>query len=185
LHRLRLFHAASLEEALTASRGSARRRANFNVHPTLDDAIQRMLNIFQPGSYVRPHRHDPERFELFLRLTGEAGAVIFDDAGRPSEWAVLGERGEWGVEAPGDAWHTIFALAADTVMFEVKPGPYRPLVEKDFAPWAPREGTPDAAERLKSWVLTVRTRSLSLVNNESENSEGAGWQGSRAKSPQA
>jgi cupin fold WbuC family metalloprotein len=161
LHHLRLLHAASLEGALTASGRSARRRANYNVHPTLDDPIQRMLNIFQPGSYVRPHRHDPDRFELFIRLAGEAGAVIFDENGRPSEWAVLGQHGNWAIEVPGGAWHTVFALAPDAILFEVKPGPYRPLVEKDFAAWAPREGTPEAFEVLKSWERTVRTRSLS------------------------
>jgi cupin fold WbuC family metalloprotein len=161
LHHLRLFPAASLEEALVASRRSPRLRANLNVHPTLDEPIQRMLNIFQPGSFVRPHRHDQDRFELFIRLAGEAAAVIFDESGRPTEWAVLGQRGDWAVEVRGGAWHTVFALAPDAVLFEVKPGPYRPLVEKDFAPWAPREGTSEASEVLKSWERTVRTRSLS------------------------
>lgn len=158
MHRLRLFHAASLDQALAASRQSARRRANANVHPTLDDPIQRMLNIFQPGSYVRPHRHDPDRFELFILLAGEAAAVVFEEGGRPSEWAVLGQSGDWAVEVPGGAWHTVFALAPDAVLFEVKPGPYRPLVEKDFAPWAPREGTPEAQRVLKEWERRVLAR---------------------------
>jgi cupin fold WbuC family metalloprotein len=158
LHRLRLFHAASLEEALAASRRGPRLRANFNVHPTLDDPIQRMFNIFQPGSYVRPHRHDPDRFELFLRLTGEAGAVIFDEGGRPTEWAVLAEGADWALEVFGGAWHTIFALTPNAVLFEVKPGPYRPLTEKDFAPWAPVQGSAEAAELLGSWETLVRQR---------------------------
>ena len=156
MSRLRLFRAASLEQALDASRHGARRRANSNVHPTLDDPVQRMLNVFQPGSYVRPHRHGPERFELFIRLAGEAVAMIFDEGGHPAEWAVLTHGGEWAVEVPGGAWHTVFALAPDAVLFEVKPGPYRPLVEKDFAPWAPREGTPEAADALRSWERMVR-----------------------------
>jgi hypothetical protein len=31
------------------------------------------------------------------------------------------------------------------VLFEVKPGPYEPLNDKDFATWAPAEGDPAAA----------------------------------------
>lgn len=38
-----------------------------------------------------------------------------------------------------------------TALFEVKPGPYRPLAEDDFAPWAPRDGAPEAFELLRRW----------------------------------
>ena len=34
--------------------------------------------------------------------------------------------------------------APDTVIFEVKPGPYDAATDKEFAPWAPPEGDPRA-----------------------------------------
>ncbi len=34
-----------------------RRRKNLNLHETLDDPIQRLCNAFEPGTYLRPHRH--------------------------------------------------------------------------------------------------------------------------------
>ncbi len=153
---LRRFRAGSLAEVLKASREAARLRANFNVHQTLEDPVQRMLNVFQPGSYVRPHRHEGGRFELFLRLTGSAAAMTFDEAGSPVSGTVLVEGGDWAVEMPGGSWHTVFALAPDTVLFEVKPGPYRPLAENDFAPWAPREGTPEAHKALTAWARWIK-----------------------------
>ncbi len=36
-----------------------------------------------------------------------------------------------------------------TALFEVKPGPYQPLGESDFAPWAPRDDTAGAAALLR------------------------------------
>ncbi len=39
----------------------------------------------------------------------------------------------------------------DTALFEVKPGPFRPLPEDDFAPWAPRDDTSEASELLRRW----------------------------------
>ncbi len=153
---LRVFGAAPLEQALSASRVQPRGRANFNVHPSLEDPVQRMLNVFQPGSYVRPHRHPPDRFELFLLLAGEAALVVFGESGEPAEWAVLWEGADWAAEVSGGVLHTVFALRRDTVLFEVKRGPYVPPGENDFAPWAPREGTPEARELLASWKELVR-----------------------------
>lgn len=36
-------------------------------------------------------------------------------------------------------------------LFEVKPGPYRPLAEGDFAPWAPPGADVEAFELLHRW----------------------------------
>lgn len=152
---MRVFDAAPLEQALVASRVQPRGRANFNIHPSLEDPVQRMLNVFQPGSYVRPHRHSPDRFELFLLLSGEAALVVFAQTGEPAEWALLRERASWAVEVAGGALHTVFALRRDTVLFEVKRGPYLPTEESDFASWTPREGTPETRELLRTWEELV------------------------------
>jgi cupin fold WbuC family metalloprotein len=149
--RLRRFDGGSLRETVARAASSPRRRANLNVHPALDDPVQRMLNVFQPGTYVRAHRHEPDRFELFLALSGRAAVLTFDDAGHVLEVVALEPGATWAVELPGDVWHTVVSLAEDTALFEVKPGPYRPLEDKDYAPWAPREGTPDAQSMLAQW----------------------------------
>jgi cupin fold WbuC family metalloprotein len=148
---MRVFDARLIDETIAAARARERRRANLNVHLELDDPIQRMFNVLEPGSYVRPHCHEPERWEVFTILAGKAAAITFKTTGEIEGHAVIAPGVAWAVEIPGGTWHTILALAADTVLFEVKPGPFRPLIESDFAPWAPAEGTPEAAATLTGW----------------------------------
>jgi hypothetical protein len=38
--------------------------------------------------------------------------------------------------------------APDTVIFEVKKGPYNPETDKKFASWSPEEGSPDVKKFL-------------------------------------
>ena len=148
---LRLLDVAAIASTTEAARAGERGRCNHNLHPTLADPVQRFLNVFLPGSYVRPHRHEEFRWELFLLLEGEAAALTFDDHGHVLERAVLRRGGDRAVEVAGGVWHTAYALAPDTMLFEVKPGPYRPLTDKDFAPWAPPEGGPEAAAMMARW----------------------------------
>lgn len=149
---LRVLAGGDVAAAVGRSRTSPRGRANHNLHRSLDDPVQRFLNVFQPGSYVRPHRHAPSNWEVFLLLEGEAGALSFDDSGVVIGHAVLRRGGHRAVEFAGGDWHTVFALQPDTVMFEIKPGPYRPIAAKDFAVWAPEEGTEAAAALLAAWT---------------------------------
>ncbi|HHS84277.1 MAG TPA: cupin fold metalloprotein, WbuC family, partial [Gammaproteobacteria bacterium] len=60
-----------LQELQKRAADSARKRTNLNLHQTLEDPVQRFLNAIEPGSYVRPHRHNtPLRWELFVALSG-------------------------------------------------------------------------------------------------------------------
>jgi cupin fold WbuC family metalloprotein len=148
---LRVVSNAAVGDALARSRVTPRLRANLNVHQELGDPIQRLFNVLQPGSYIRPHRHEPSRWELFVVLSGRAGVMTFDEAGTRLEHAILEPGVAWAVEIAGGAWHTAVALETDTILFEVKSGPYRRLEDKDYAPWAPPEGDPRAPAALAQW----------------------------------
>ena len=50
---------------------------------------------------------------------------------------------------PGQ-YHTLAALKPDTVIYEVKAGPYKDSIDKSFAPWAPAEGTVEGQDYLKN-----------------------------------
>jgi cupin fold WbuC family metalloprotein len=152
---LRLLDAPAIAVATVAARTGARGRANHNVHRALTDPVQRFLNVFQPSSYVRPHRHEEFRWELFLLLEGEAAALVFDDEGNVIEHARLARGGTRGIEIPGGVWHSLLALAPDTQLFEVKLGPYRPLDDKDFASWAPLESAKESRGLLADWRRLV------------------------------
>ena len=105
-----------------------------------------------PDSYVCPHKHeDPDKVEVFLCLRGRAAVLAFDDAGRVAGVFTLSPAGPThGAEVPPRTWHTVLALEPGTVLYEVKQGPYNPATDKKFAPWAPAEGAPEAAEYLEA-----------------------------------
>jgi len=134
------------------AQASARRREIHIFHEADADPLQRMLNALQPGSYVRPHRHlDPPKSESLVLLQGQLGYMSFRGDGLPDEESLILldlDRGVYGCDIRPGVWHTIFALAPDTVLFEVKPGPYSAANDKDFASWAPREYSPEAAAYL-------------------------------------
>jgi len=129
---------------------SPRRRMNYNLHSGPDDNPHRFLNVLLHGTYIRPHRHlDPPKPETFLVLEGAADVIVFDDDGAIRVRYSLGQESAqgrlWGVDLPSGVWHTILARTARVVCFEVKPGPWDPSRDKEFAEWAPAEGDPAVA----------------------------------------
>ncbi len=135
----------------TQAATSPRKRAHHNLHPQLDDPIQRLCIAMEPGTYVRPHRHmQPETWEILLILSGAVTLLIFDYSGKVLERIELAAGGEvTAVEIPANTWHAVASLKAGTVVFEVKQGPYAPISEVNYAPWSPAEGT--QAEVLEGW----------------------------------
>jgi hypothetical protein len=53
--------------------------------------------------------------------------------------------------------HTLVALEPDSVMLEIKEGPYVPATDKDFLASFPVEGTPAAAELEATWRTLFST----------------------------
>jgi cupin fold WbuC family metalloprotein len=139
------FGAADLDALSARAAGSQRRRLNLNFHDTDSHPAHRLLNAIEPGSYIRPHRHhDRFKEETFVVVRGALGVVIFDEGGAVSRTALMQVQGDlFGAHVPSGVYHTLLALEPGSVFFEVKAGPYVPLTDKEFAPWAPPEG--DAA----------------------------------------
>ncbi|HYP91193.1 MAG TPA: WbuC family cupin fold metalloprotein, partial [Polyangiaceae bacterium] len=127
-----------------------------NFHPDLADNPHRFLNAWTRGSYAAPHRHlAVPKPESFVVLQGELVAFLFDDEGVVTEHHVLGRGGVVGIDLAPGLWHTLAALTDTAVCFEVKAGPYDPATDKQFAPWAPREGEPEAAAYLERLLSRV------------------------------
>jgi cupin fold WbuC family metalloprotein len=138
---------AHMERVLDASRRSERLRTILPFHKSEGDLLHRMLNALQPGSYVRPHRHQTiPKPEVFLVLRGAMDFVVFDDDGGITHAGRLAAGSErFGVDVQPGLFHTLMVREPDTVIYEVKLGPYEPASDKDFAPWAPAEGSPQVA----------------------------------------
>jgi cupin fold WbuC family metalloprotein len=133
---------------------SPRRRMNFNFHSGPEDNPHRFLNVLLKGTYVQPHRHlRPPKDEAFLALSGEGCVITFDDAGIITGRHFIGDcHPSIGVDTPAGVWHTVVALSDVLVCYEVKPGPWNPSTDKEFAAWAPAEESPDV-ERYLSAIL--------------------------------
>jgi cupin fold WbuC family metalloprotein len=159
--RVQLITPELIEGVLGQARTSPRRRMNFNFHATLDENPSRLLNVLLRGTYITPHRHtDPPKAESFIVLEGRIAVLIFDDAGSVTGRHALGRNDPaLGIDILPGVWHTAAALSSEAVCFEVKPGPYLPATDKEFAPWAPREGDPRCAEYLEALLCEFKQSS--------------------------
>ncbi|MDF7824933.1 WbuC family cupin fold metalloprotein [Pontiellaceae bacterium B12227] len=131
-----------LSRAVAASRKSPRKRMILPLHKQAGALLQRMLNAIQPGSYIRPHRHGEERGESIIVLKGQLLYHEFHEGGALKKSYKLSAG--TGIDIDGGVWHSFQALEADTVLFEVKPGPYQAETDKEFAAWAPEEFSEEA-----------------------------------------
>ena len=146
---------ALFDQVAGVARQHPRLRKNHNLHHE-SDLVQRFLNVLQPGTYVRPHRHVREQagtgFECFLVLQGAIGLLIFDGDGQLIERHRLSATGPLrGIELAENQFHSLVALEPDTVMFELKQGPYQPTQDKDFLSAFPDEGSEQAEDQERSW----------------------------------
>jgi len=129
---------------------SPRFRANSNLHQELGDPIQRLAIAMEPSTLIPPHRH-PQTWEVLTALRGRFTVLLFDDEGRVSGRAVLGE-GASVVEIPTGGWHAVLSHDPGGVIFEIKHGPYRPIGEIDIAKWSVGRATTELIE----WYAVAR-----------------------------
>ena len=153
--RLKRVDQALFDRVAAMALEQPRLRKNHNLHQEID-LVQRFLNVLQPGTYVRPHRHvRPESgtgFECFLVLQGAIGLLVMDGSGAIVQQERLEAKGPLrGIELAENQFHTLVALEADTVMFELKQGPYQPTEDKDFLRSFPLEGCEEARLQEKRW----------------------------------
>jgi cupin fold WbuC family metalloprotein len=151
MREVKLISAELFDTVTGLAAESPRRRMHHNFHASAQDNPHRFLNVLLRGTYIRPHRHsEPPKAETFLVLEGAADVILFDEQGAIVARHALGsettEGRLWGVDLPPGVWHTILPRTDRVVCFEVKPGPWEPASDKEFASWAPAEGSPAAAE---------------------------------------
>jgi cupin fold WbuC family metalloprotein len=154
-----------LDTMVAQAKDASRKRAHFNLHPELNDPVQRLCIAMEPETYVRPHRHsDPETWEVLVILRGSLALNIFDEQGKVLERTVLNAGGPvTALEFSQNTWHAPVSLESGTVVFEVKRGPYKPIAEVNLAPWAPAEGKPEA-EKFLEWYRSAKVGNVPPLN---------------------
>ena len=134
-----------LDDLLREAAAGARRRSHILLHHNHQDQVQRLLIGVAPGSYVRPHVHI-EQWEMLVLLRGRLDVLIFGPQAALVQRLAMSAAAPV-VQIPRGTFHGAVALSESVVM-EVKPGPYRP---NEFADWAPEEGK-TAAAAFVSWA---------------------------------
>jgi cupin fold WbuC family metalloprotein len=144
-----------LDTVAEKAQNRPRLRQNHDFHES-PEKVQRFLNALQPGTYVRPHRHLRDAgvngFEFFLVLQGALGLLILDEQGQVLHTEQISAQGPTrGIELAQGNYHTLVALEPNTVILELKEGPYQPSTDKDFLPLFPGEGTQESNQWVSKW----------------------------------
>ena len=154
---IKLIDERLISKVLGESKNLERKRLNYNFHKDYNDPIQRILNVFNPGTYIRPHKHEnPDKTEVFIILSGRVAVVIFGDKGDVKDAHILDSDGPvHGIEIEPRTWHSFVALETSAV-YEIKNGPWDINTDKKFASWAPEEGSRESSKFLEKMTASVK-----------------------------
>jgi len=149
-----------IQKGLEFSRESRRKRIILPLHRTQDARVQRMLNFMQPGTYIRPHRHNqPHAIESILVYQGAIQYLTFDKNGALTRSVHINSSGLFPglIDIEPGVWHSFLVSEPDTILFEVKKGPYDAETDKEFADWAPEELTNETEEWMGKMKRAVQS----------------------------
>ena len=121
-----------LDEISERAKVNDRLRMNFNLHDSLDSKAQCLLNALEIGTILPIHRHR-HTSETYILLRGKIRVMFYNKVGEEiASYLVDPLQGNYGVHIPAGQWHTLEVLENDSVIFEVKEGPYIPLGPEDM-----------------------------------------------------
>jgi cupin fold WbuC family metalloprotein len=149
--------ARTLAALTVASASNERRRTIYPVQRSETDPVQRLINVLQADSYIRPHMH-PEvgASETIIVLKGSILFLQFDDIGTILSHTTISSTDTIPlVDIEQRVWHTFIPLEDNTIVFECKKGPYDPEKDKVFAFWAPSED--NTLEQLQ-WIQSQKNK---------------------------
>ena len=137
-----------MDRVAAEARLSPRKRMNYNFHASTDEPVNRLLNVMHRGSYLPVHRHfSPERSESIAVLRGKVGVLFYDDEGNLTDKREVGPACDCvGFDIEAGVWHGLVVLEDDTVLFEIKQGPFAPIVPENIASWMPDVADEEAVE---------------------------------------
>lgn len=169
---MKIFSRQYFDELVTSANQSDRLRAHTNLHQSYSDPCQKLFNLIKAESYIRPHRHslDPKE-ECLLAVAGLFSLISFSDDGIIESVNLFGSEKysltssiAFGLELPAEVWHTVIPLVDQSILFEVKSGPFDPGAAKELAPWAPEEGSQEAL----TYFRQLKEISQSILAGNSE-----------------
>ncbi len=129
---MKIIDSELLDGICKQAKENPRLRMNYNLHTELDEPVQRLLNALEPGTEIPVHRHRHSD-ETYLVIRGSLFVILFDENKILLNKVLLDPKeGTYGVSVPAGQWHSIEVLESDTVIFEIKEGPYMALTSEDI-----------------------------------------------------
>lgn len=118
----------NLLDSITAkAKQNKRLRINYNLHESLEDKVQKLLNAMEPGTELPIHRHQ-HTSETYILIRGSLRVLFYNQERELVDSQLLSfKEGTYGVDIPCGQWHNIEVLETGTVILEVKEGPYQVL----------------------------------------------------------
>lgn len=129
---MKIIDTVLLDKLTEQAEGNERLRKNYNLHRSLNDHVQRLLNALEPGTELPVHRH-LHTDETYVLLRGSLNVLLYNEKKQLAQTIPLNlKTGKYGLSIPAGQWHTVEVLEKGTVIFEIKQGPYSPLEMGDI-----------------------------------------------------
>ena len=140
---VQLINDTSLSDLYVKASESERLRQVFDLRTSSEDGSQRMLNVLEPGTKVKIHRH-LKSAETNICLEGCLDVIFYEElpgavSGKPvhdgeraedetafaevARFRLCPREKQYGIQIPKMAWHTIEVYERSTI-FEGKDGAY-------------------------------------------------------------
>ncbi len=151
---MKVFDHLYFDDLVNQANRSVRLRAYHNIHQSFLEPCQKLFNAIHVNSYIRPHRHlIDSKDELLVSIKGVFALILYDDLGSISSITLFGsekyhERLSIGscIQLFPEDWHTVVALTDESILLEVKNGPFKADLAKELASWAPEEESLEATK---------------------------------------
>lgn len=131
-----------LERLKQSAAESPRGRFRLCLHTSTEHCQQEMAIVLCRGTYVRPHRHIPEKSKSYHLIDGEMAVYLFDDHGHVVRRIDMGPPGSgksFLYRTVSRLWYLPVATTDMVVYHEVFPGPFHKDDDVEYAAWSPKE----------------------------------------------
>jgi cupin fold WbuC family metalloprotein len=143
---LKFFNNYELNDLINLAGLNRRKRTHSNIHDSYDEPSQKLFNAINIESYIRPHRHVENKKEFLIALSGLMTVFMFDDNGVVVESKNIAPYDTqndinscFAVTIAPNVWHTVVARKDNSILLEVKDGPFDPSIAKEYSDWSPSE----------------------------------------------
>jgi cupin fold WbuC family metalloprotein len=136
-------------------------KSYYRLHKSDKSKIQKVLIKINHNAYIAPHYHKKD--EMLVILEGLCGLVIFDSKGNKNDFCIISSeknnkenRYHYGYQINANTYHTLVSLTKESVLLEIKNGPFNEKNNKFIPYWAPKVDSNESKFFLKKLKLQLR-----------------------------